>query len=71
MIEWKKLPRSIRFENQEIACDVWAVAVASYDGAVRRYKYTVYNKITKSYIDNGTELTEDKACEKALKMAKV
>jgi hypothetical protein len=40
MIEWKRLPRSIRFENNEVACDVWPAT--SYDGLAKRYKYTVY-----------------------------
>ncbi len=78
-IEWKKLPRSIRFENAEIACDVWPVMEklhnnilgTSTDYPVKQYRFSVYDRIHKTYIDNGIKLTEDDACEKALEIAKI
>jgi hypothetical protein len=78
-IEWKKLPGSIRFENAEIACDVWSVMEklrnnvlgTSTDYLVEQYRFTVYDRIHKTYIDRGIELTEDDACEKAMEIAKI
>lgn len=66
MIEWKRYPRSLRFENAEVICDVWPFM---YE--VKKYIYNVCDAKTGVYIATGIELTEDEACEAALKMAKI
>lgn len=67
MIEWKKLPRSIRLETPTHSLDVWA-----YREELRTvYKYTVFDKIKRCCVDNGNCRTQDEACETAMKVAKI
>lgn len=74
MVEWKRLPRSIRFENDRVACDVWKHYGREWaeTGPPRVcWKYTVYDRVSKVYLDNGNARTQDEACELSLKAAKV
>ncbi len=65
MIEWKKLPRSIRLETDRFALDVWQGNVNPYSP----WNYTVFDVARGGYADNGHARTQDEACERALKAA--
>lgn len=65
MHEWKQMPRSIRLETPTHSLDVWP-----YKEPLRIvYKYTVFDKINRRYVDNGNCRSQDEACEMAMKVA--
>lgn len=73
MLEWTKLPRSIRYETSSHAFDVWLVVEffqargQSTKAMQKGYRFTVFDKYNHQYIGSGIRLTEDEACEDALK----
>lgn len=63
MLEWKKLPRSIRLEHNGYALDVWKAV--SIDPKEHGYRFTVFTD--GHYVASGKGYaTEDLACEAAL-----
>jgi hypothetical protein len=63
MIEWKKLPRSYRYETKDLAIDVWPTK----EGGDLGHRFTVYDKVKNSYLDSGfLGLSLDDTCEKVL-----
>ncbi len=70
MIEWKQLPRSIRYETKEVALDVWPVLGTTSLGVKGKvWRYSVFDCGLGTYIGGGPADTEDLACEKALRIA--
>jgi hypothetical protein len=67
MIEWKLLPHSLRYENDSYSLDIWP-----YKEPIKTiYKYTIYDKVGKRYLDNGNFSSINEACEYCLKYIKL
>lgn len=72
MIEWKKLPRSIRYETEEIALDVWPVlGTTSLGIKAKVWRYSVFDYRLGSYLESGPADSEDEACERAMRVGGV
>ena len=67
MVEWKKLPRSIRLEKGDVQCDVWPFLSENGD----RFSFTVMESTTGAYLAGGSAQTQDAACEAAMKEARI
>lgn len=68
MLEWKERPRSITLTANGVTADVWPII----DHAGRKiWTWTTRRDDTGVYTNKGGELTQDAACEAALRFMNV
>ena len=70
--QWQRLPRSLRYECDGLALDVWdrgQVAVFGRGPDPRRWRWTVMQTCDGVYTHAGQELSQEAACKAALEAA--
>lgn len=78
MVEWRKMTRGHRLETSELSIDVWPVCeyVTCRLGMKHKktgYRFTVYDKADRAYVDNGfmPDIDLDGICESLMQKHRI